>query len=929
MVTISKQKENKRGLEITMITILISGIYQEKSLQATISSLIRSENKLDKKKKIVLVHHKPEIEDIQDEMLKDIDRYEKELQQKYPQQVDVVHMPEKNRWEALSIAIKGVKTSYVQILQAGDRYMEDTLEKSLIYMEQEATEVPILLFQTFDNRINRTTVLCAEQKIYDLNDPCQIRQVPLALEDCLIRMADWNKIMIAEEAKGRDLEESLLKLLDKKRKVAVMRGEYGKRGYIEISAREIEDPLACEDAYGKMMEQYYVPILEKYKDKYQNLPEFIQYYMMREIIQRFAANRNLKQKCILKGSEWEQFQNACKKVLLYLNDDVLFGYLDAVDDYKPGNALAYGLLDIKYGADLKKEFSLEEAEKIYVQLKINGRKLSNRLLPTIHLNLMEYENDTLHMEFFAPDFAGPNGIQVEPIFNGKSYTLKETHRYADVKFFGISMYRSFTFAIDLPVKELKERNSLHFVLKDNGMETGLPIINYRYTSKITSELPASYWCFGKYMVRFGGKGGQREIVINKAGKTARFLQEMRVLKNMFSGKKKNTDVGKMRLLYWLTHPYYKNKNIWLTFDKLYKGGDCGEYFYKYMCERKDTDVYPVYLINKEAKDRERLIKEGYTPVSRGSLRQKLLFLNAKMIFGTHVSITGFNCFQNEMLWGVQDRLQAITTCIQHGLTVQYLAFDAYRGYNNNKRYYCASQYEIQNLSQPEYAYDSSQLKLTGIPRYDGLVNHDQKQILITPTWRNYIAMPAVMGETRPYNPDFKHTDYFKIYNQLIHDPKLIETAKRTGYQLIYLLHPITSSQIEDYGQVENVTLIQATGVNYEKILCESSLMITDYSGVQFDFAYMRKPVVYYHPPKLPPHYEEGGFFYDTQGFGEICTDHQELVNTICAYMEQGCQLKDFYRERQDDFFAFGDHESCKRIFEDAWAYQNEQGRNWK
>ena len=38
----------------------------------------------------------------------------------------------------------------------------------------------------------------------------------------------------------------------------------------------------------------------------------------------------------------------------------------------------------------------------------------------------------------------------------------------------------------------------------------------------------------------------------------------------------------VRALYWLTYPVYGHKNIWVTFDKLYKGGDCGEYFYKYM-----------------------------------------------------------------------------------------------------------------------------------------------------------------------------------------------------------------------------------------------------------------------------------------------------------------------------------------------------------
>ena len=85
---------------------------------------------------------------------------------------------------------------------------------------------------------------------------------------------------------------------------------------------------------------------------------------------------------------------------------------------------------------------------------------------------------------------------------------------------------------------------------------------------------------------------------------------------------------------------------------------------------------------------------------------------------------------------------------------------------------------------------------------------------------------------------------------------------------------------------------------------------------------MRKPVVYYHPPELPPHYKEGGFFYDTMGFGEICTKHDEMVNCLCEYMENGCRMKPFYKDRADDFFAYSDFGSCERIYNDFREYIN-------
>ena len=91
-------------------------------------------------------------------------------------------------------------------------------------------------------------------------------------------------------------------------------------------------------------------------------------------------------------------------------------------------------------------------------------------------------------------------------------------------------------------------------------------------------------------------------------------------------------------------------------------------------------------------------------------------------------------------------------------------------------------------------------------------------------------------------------------------------------------------------------------------------MVTDYSGVQYDFAYQRKPFVYYHPSALPPRFEEGALKYDTMGFGPICTENDEIVDTLCKYMENGSMIEEEYKRRADDFFAFDDFNNSERIY---------------
>lgn len=663
------------------------------------------------------------------------------------------------------------------------------------------------------------------------------------------------------------------------------------------------------------------------------LPKEQQLELLRELILRYDENKNHHDKHLLKGADLEQFYRLSTKLLQHISDELLISGTKIWPGYGLSFALQEKFLKLKY-PELREEYFLVDPQKegrdltYPVRIRVQGRELPNQLIPRVCLDVVNYEEDTLRIDCSCPYFLKGYGISWEVLWNGQPHPYRETARYNDTSYFSVDEYRGYTFRIEIPRGEFREKNELQFVLTADGRRIAHPIVTRRFTSRVSAALDQSYWYFAGYVMTLNQGKTKKTLRVEKCDALRHLKKEVKFWKACLEEKPKNKKMLRERLWYWASYPLYHQKNIWLTFDKLYKGGDNGEYFYRYAKTRRDTDVVPVYVMNRDAEDTKRLKKEGYCPLIHGSRKHRCMFLHAKAIFATHAGLYNFNGISEEELPYLQDLFQADAICIQHGLSVQDLAFNANQAFNNNKRYYCASKYEIQNLSQPQYGYEDPEcLRLTGLARFDGLVNRDQKQILITPTWREYIALEAKgKNESRPYSEVFKKTDYYRIYNALITDQRLLDTAKKTGYRLIYLVHPNICEQAEDFEQREGVEIISALHVNYEKILCESSLMVTDYSGVQFDFAYMRKPVVYYHPPKLPPHYVEGGFFYDTQGFGEICTEHEELVDILCGYMEQQCALKPFYREREDDFFAFSDHENCKRIFEDAYAWQKRTAR---
>ena len=376
----------------------------------------------------------------------------------------------------------------------------------------------------------------------------------------------------------------------------------------------------------------------------------------------------------------------------------------------------------------------------------------------------------------------------------------------------------------------------------------------------------------------------------------------------------------------------------MFFDKIYKGGDSAEYLYKYAEkiksgeEKFDIDKLDkkaiqkklpdklYYLLDESASDYKRLKKEGFKPLKRGSFLHRLVFLNANYMIVSNSTVFAFNDYYLENSRYIRGIVDFKTVCVQHGLSVQKIALAQQRLRDNTRLYFCASKYEIENLMHPVYDYAGyDALRLTGVPRYDGLENRDKKQIMISPTWRMQSAMLVSKNEgvERDYNPFFKDTDYYKVYNALINDKKLIEAAEKYGYRIAYVLHPIVSPQAKDFDSNDYVDIIPSVGdMSYEKMFCESSLMVTDYSGIQFDFAYMRKPLVYYHPEELEAHYEEGTFHYDTMAFGEIVRKKDELVSLLIDYMQNGCEMKALYKMRADDFFEFDDRNNCKRIYKE-------------
>ena len=119
-----------------------------------------------------------------------------------------------------------------------------------------------------------------------------------------------------------------------------------------------------------------------------------------------------------------------------------------------------------------------------------------------------------------------------------------------------------------------------------------------------------------------------------------------------------------------------------------------------------------------------------------------------------------------------------------------------------------------------------------------------------------------------------------------------------------------------------ITVAKTQDYEVQTLLKESAMLITDYSSVAFDTAYMGRPVCYYHfdyDDYRKTQHPEGYFSYVDDGFGPVLTDSEALVSAVCSLIENDFENPSPYKERAERFFDLKDSENCKRNFE---AVQN-------
>lgn len=575
------------------------------------------------------------------------------------------------------------------------------------------------------------------------------------------------------------------------------------------------------------------------------------------------------------------------------------------------------LLKLKY----EKEPDLIPIEND-LMFRIGETNMANMSYLAVYIHFLTVSDRILHIEgnvSVPADLPGDhsfyarvNGEKTDPEFKDCGLDLK----------LGSHVYEKRTvFSLSIPLT--KQHYEIEFFNLVSDVECRHSRINTGRFSPIADCISNQYCVFDDWALQISGN----RIICRHADKAEREKYEKRFRDEIKTLLKNDADwILDLREQYFKSEKN-KKKPLWLIMDRTDRADDNGEVFFRYMQGHKEIDT--CFVIDKECKDYQRLQKIGKV-IPLYSKEHYLTVLLADCIISSQCNGYVENPFweKAEYFRDIYHRPKLIF--LQHGVIKDDMSRTLNRFHTNLSGFITSTAAEHQSILDYPYHYDREKVWLTGLPVLDELKNDEQRCVVIAPTWRMGL-MRQEWNETKNAmdwvpNDDIKSSGYYQAYRSLLNDKELAACCRKNDYKLCFKPHPLIEPYIKDITEGTGVRFLGAE-TSYRDMLSMGNLMVTDYSSIAFEFAYLGKSTIYYQFDKkeffVSHSYRQGYFDYEHDGFGEVCTDHKELVSLLISYIEKSCAVKEKYKKRIDDLYPFHGG-ACERIYKQIKLLSSEK-----
>ena len=349
----------------------------------------------------------------------------------------------------------------------------------------------------------------------------------------------------------------------------------------------------------------------------------------------------------------------------------------------------------------------------------------------------------------------------------------------------------------------------------------------------------------------------------------------------------------------------KTGSIWLIGEARGKCLQENGYHFFLHCRTQHPEKNVYFVIDKSSPQHKYLADNTHV-LTYGSARHINIYLRATTCFYTH---TYSDLIFRELFLLHHKRKKLVF--LHHGV-LGFKKFDnRYIAGRDMMNLFVVGSTLERDILIKQAGVDPDKIKVTGYPRYDSMTNSassDNLQIAYLPTHRNWLKVPK---------NHFRDTDFYKNIDNLINLPELTGFLTNNNITLKVYLH----ASIQQYStQFETgnkrIRIISFGEESPLDLICNSHLLITDYSSVSWDFLYLNKPVLFYRFDLHRYLTSRGSYLpLDKPIFGDILFDASEVCTAIVSVFRANFVLAPEYKAYRDSIMPVIDSNNCARIFE--------------